>query len=476
MTTTHCTTLFDDKRLDTRRLQLEQDFIQSQNCSIHKTCQDYSAVRAAYRFLANDKVTEQALAADLVNDCSDRVKGKDVIAFCDTSTLNIDSHKSRLTDTTGLGPIGSTNDYKHLGLLFHPILVHERSSGAALGISAVKLWSRSNKAIRKKSRRYETKDIVIEQKESIKWIDPCIESRDGVLRKANHITFVMDREGDIMEVLDRIPDQRTDVLVRVMHNRNVTTPDQGREKLYDYIARQSVAAKSTVEVKDRKRKKRTAEVDIRFAKCKLHWSQRQKVSYKNTPEGVEVTVIEVRETVHQGYDDEPPLIWRLITTKDIDTAEQAKEEVRIYEQRWRVEEFFKLLKSDGYNIKSIELTTGKAIRKLLLILMKTSIKILQLKAARDGKTDMKVSDVFDQDEIECLQIVNEQVSGNTQKQRNPYDPNNLGWATWIIARLGGWSEFYNKSRPPGNKTLMWGMDKFEGIMIGFNISRKKDVC
>jgi len=29
----------------------------------------------------------------------------------------------------------------------------------------------------------------------------------------------------------------------------------------------------------------------------------------------------------------------LISTKDIDNAEQAKEEIRIYAQRWRIEEF-----------------------------------------------------------------------------------------------------------------------------------------
>ncbi|MEP0792690.1 hypothetical protein NDI42_27075 [Funiculus sociatus GB2-C1] len=33
-----------------------------------------------------------------------------------------------------------------------------------------------------------------------------------------------------------------------------------------------------------------------------------------------------------------------------------------------------------------------------------------------------------------------------QKQQNPYLPNSLAWATWLIARRGGWSG-YRSQRP-----------------------------
>lgn len=475
MTTIESNKVFNDKRLENRGLQLEEDFIRSNNCSIHKTCRLSSAIKGAYRFLANKKVTEEALLSDLVSSCSNQVTGKSVIAFCDTSTLNFDAHKGRIKDTNGLGSIGSVNGKNPLGLFVHPILVHEQQSGAVLGISDVRLWSRSKQAKRDKSKRHQTKEIPIEDKESNKWLEPCEKSKKGALSTAEHITFVMDREADIMEVYDRLKDERTDVLIRVMHNRNVSTSDLQNEKLYDYISRQPVRSTLEIKVQGRKRKKRTAKVDIKYATCKLYWSEKQKVNYKIQPDGVEVTIIEVEESIHKGYKDEPPLIWRLISTKKIDTLEQAKEQIRIYTQRWRVEEFFKLLKSDGYDIESTELSTGKAIRKLILILMKVSIKVQKLKAARDGKTEMKVTDVFDEEEVECLKVLNEQMKGTTLKQQNPHNPINLAWAAWIIARLGGWKEFYDASCPPGNKTFMWGLEKFDGIMIGFNIFKNKDV-
>lgn len=475
MGTTGSTYRFNDMRLERRQAIIEDKFVQSLNCSIHKTGSSDSFLKGTYRFLNNSKVTESELIESLQDQCRANVGNKDVLAFCDTSSFNIDNHKNRITDYTGLGSIGKSNDYITIGFLMHPILVYEAQTGIPLGIGDVELITRPLKAKREKSKRYQTKDIVIEQKESYKWVEPCLVSKQKSLAHAKHITFVMDREGDIMEVFDRLKDERTDVLVRSHHNRNIETPTGETMKLNAFISSQEVIGKKTIKVQGKKRKKRDAKVEIRIGRCKLLWPKGQKVSYKNNEQGVEVSIIEVRETTHEGYRKESPLIWRLISTKSIQTKEEALTEVGNYEQRWRIEEYFKLLKSDGYNIEGTQLEKGTSIRKLSLILMKTSIKVLQLKAARSGKGNMKTKNVFKEQEIACLNQLNQDLSGDTEKQKNPYDSNQLSWASWIIARLGGWKEFYTDKRPPGNKTFVWGLEKFEAVMIGYNISKKKDV-
>ena len=466
---------FNDKRLEKRQTILENGFVGSLNCSIHKTGSSESFLKGAYRFLLNPKVTESELIGSLQDQCMANVENKEVLAFCDTSSFNIDNHKNRITDYTGLGSIGKNQHQSTLGFLMHPILVCEAHTGTPIGISDVELLTRPLRAKRKKSKRYETKDIVIESKESYKWLGPCLASKQSSLAKAKHVNFIMDREGDIMEVYDRLKDERTDVLVRSNHNRNIETPAGEIMKLTAFISSQEVIGEKIVKVGGKKRKKRNAKVEIRIGNCKLLWPSRQKVSYKNNEQGVEVSIIEVRESRHEGYSKEPPLIWRLISTKRIETKEQALEQVENYEQRWRIEEYFKLLKSDGYNIEGTELEKGTSIRKLILILMKTSIKVLQLKAARSGKGNMQVKEVFNEQEISCLTQLNEELSGDTEKQMNPYQANHLGWAWWIIARLGGWKEFYTNKRPPGNKTFIWGLEKFDAVMIGYNIDKKKDV-
>jgi hypothetical protein len=91
--------------------------------------------------------------------------------------------------------------------------------------------------------------------------------------------------------------------------------------------------------------------------------------------------------------------------------------------------------------------------------MDNATKILQLRQARDGKAEIPIQSVFTEKEQQGLNKVLPQLEGQTEKLKNPHDPGQLSWATWIIARLGGWKG-YDSSRPPGMKTLKRGLDKF----------------
>ena len=42
-----------------------------------------------------------------------------------------------------------------------------------------------------------------------------------------------------------------------------------------------------------------------------------------------------------------PLMWRLLTTLPVETAEDAREIIRLYRLQWRIEEVFRVLKRDG---------------------------------------------------------------------------------------------------------------------------------
>lgn len=432
-------------------------------------------LKGSYRFFNNPRVTEGSLIEYIEDECAQKVEGKEVLGMCDTVSLNFNNHKRRITNFEGLGTVSTNREKACWGFLMHPILVLDSQDKTPLGFGGLKLITRPLEPYRIKSKRYETKNYPIEKKESNKWLEPCEQSKNNSLLGAKHITFVMDREGDIMEVYDRLKDEKTDVLVRAKHNRNIEIADGSCMRLFDFVSNQKVSGSKSVKIVGCKRKHRLAEVGIKFGSCKLIWHSRQKVEFKNNPTGVKVSIIEVEEKEHSGYANEPKLNWKLITTKEIKTIEEAKKEISNYEQRWRIEELFKLLKSDGFNVEKTELQQGKSIRKLCIMSMNASMKVLQLKAARSGEGKMEVSDIFDDDEIKCLIQLNEEMSGETEKQCNPYDPKHLSWASWIIARLGGWKGFYNKKRPPGNKTFVWGIQKFESIMIGFNISKKKDV-
>lgn len=405
--------------------------------------------------------------------CSQAVQGRDVLAICDSSSINLDAHRGRITDFSGLGPIEYSPQYQAIGFLVHPIVVQDAHSGVPLGISSLKIWNRGWGPKRERSKRYEARHEPIEQKESYKWVTTCLESKNKVLQAAQNITFVMDREADSMEVFDRLIDDRSELIIRSRHNRTVIDQTGKEKKLNHIIDQQKAQGYASLQIRKshKKRKARKTKVSIKYGQITIQWPKGLGKKEKHHPEGIDLNYVEIKEVIHRGHPDEKPLKWVLLTSKPVNNLEEARQVGRQYERRWDIEVFFKLIKSDGYQIESSELETGKAIRKLTIMVMQASIRAQQLKAARSGEGKLQVTDVFTSEEEKCLELVLPTLEGKTAKQQNPYPRDHLSWAAWIIARLGGWHG-YDPKRPPGNKTFIWGLEKFEAIMIGIQISKQ----
>jgi hypothetical protein len=111
-----------------------------------------------------------------------------------------------------------------------------------------------------------------------------------------------------------------------------------------------------------------------------------------------------------------------------------------------------LLKKKGFDIQSSELESGWAIRKLMVMILNAALRVMQLLLAYDNEQSQPIEQVFDEGEIRCLERLNKALQGDTEKSKNKHDPKRLSWATWIMARLGGWKN-YNSRRPPGPNTL-----------------------
>lgn len=398
----------------------------------------------------------------MANSCAAQVKGKRVLAICDTSTINTNAKVGRITDFDGLGIVSRNQNKESIGFFIHPIYVEDEQDGTPYGLANVEVYNRSmERSTFDKSKRDVLRTIPIEEKESYKWVGPCIQTRDSVLQQAAHVTYVADREGDIIEVFEQIPNAQADVVVRNMHNRKIINDSEEHLRLHDQLKAQEVSGRYTIKLEKNKK----ATIEIKWGNCQLLAPRGYRLD-----KPINASYVEVKEILKSGEVKENPIHWILLSSREISDIEQAKEIVKIYGRRWQIEIFFKLLKSDGYHIEKTELETGKAIRKLTLLVMQASIRLLQLKAARTGGTELMVTEVFTKEEIICLIVLNGKLQGNTAKQQNPYPREHLSWATWIIARLGGWTEYYNKRRPPGNKTLGYGLRRFDSIMFGYSLT------
>ncbi|TJW23444.1 MAG: transposase, partial [Mesorhizobium sp.] len=67
------------------------------------------------------------------------------------------------------------------------------------------------------------------------------------------------------------------------------------------------------------------------------------------PETIGLTLVDVRE-VSKPKDGSEPVHWRLLTTHSVATVAQARRVVDLYRSRWVIEEFFRTLKTAGFDI------------------------------------------------------------------------------------------------------------------------------
>lgn len=355
------------------------------------------------------------------------------------------------------------------GLIAHVNLVFDLSTKQPVGISNIQYIERKAESRSKKGEVRKRDTEGVEEKESYKWISGFAQTKER-LKEAKSLMLVADREADIIELFDRIPDEKTNLVVRSQHDRNIKLPTGDRKKLSEVVNAYKIQGYRKIEVETKSRKRRTAKMEIRYGQVVLPWPKDKKVTEGQIhKKGIPVYIVDIKETKRGGFAKEKPLHWRIITTQEVETLDQAEQILKLYEQRWQIEEYFKLIKTDCFDIENTELTSGKAIRKLILYVMKVGIKIQQLKASRTGAKKIPISSVFDKEEIKCLQRISPSLEGNTEKQKNPYPQDELAYGAWVIARLGGWKEFYNIKRPPGTKTFVWGLEKFETIFFTFKL-------
>jgi hypothetical protein len=60
------------------------------------------------------------------------------------------------------------------------------------------------------------------------------------------------------------------------------------------------------------------------------------------------------------------------------------------------------------------------------------------------------------------------LEGKTAKQKNPHPPGSLAYATWVCARLGGWTGYYGK---PGPIVVLQGLLRFNVMREGWALAR-----
>ena len=445
---------FNDIRLERRAKQLWRTLSLHPGSSIRKMSKSTAEQKAYYRLLNNERIEEDQLIRETTVRMSQLAKGRHLLCVQDTSEINMNDHKSRLKPDSGIGR-SDKSDVSNCFKL-HPGLVLDATNLTPLGYSHIKLFHRPEDMPDKKERGKLKQSI--QDKESYKWIEVAQKSKE-VLKDAETVTFIEDREGDIFEQFALIPDEKHHLLVRSKANRNLIDG----VKLYDAIVAAPVSGSYTIEIPTDKRKKqykREANIELRFISCSIKCPRH--LENKGYPPSISINCISVKEIGKVTN----PVNWRLLTTHNIENYEQALLMVSFYSARWYIEQLFRILKGQGFGIEDAELESGWAIRKLIIIQMTALLKIIQMNIAYSQvEGGLPIEDVFEPEQIEVLHLLNKKLQGKTFKLQNHNNPERLKWATWIVARLGGWKG-YESQGPPGVILLLRGLDRLNYIVEG----------
>lgn len=405
---------------------------------------------AIHRFLSAPSVSRAEMIETLAARTAQACAGRRVVAVQDTTEVNF---RGRQANRRGPGPAG---DGISAGFFLHPVIAVDRETEAVLGLVDAEIWTRDPEGVGLCRRQRE-----LEAKESHRWLQGA-ERAATRLAEAAGVVVVGDRENDIYSVFVRRP-AGVDLLVRAAQDRTLADGSG----LFAAATAWPERGQMTVRVAPRQPGDtgRQARVALRAGPVTLR--RPRHALDRRDPETVCLTLVEARES--SGPAAEEPLLWRLLTTLAVETAAQAQEVVRLYRLRWRIEEVFRCLKSDGLRLEDTQLHQAERIFKLATVGLAAATRTLQLVDARDGGP-RPATDVVDPTLLPAAERIGRTLEGKTERQKNPHPPHSLGWLAWIIARLGGWNCYY---KPPGPKTMRAGWNRFAMMAAGFAIATQQ---
>lgn len=442
---------FGDVRLDRRCETILDSMIKHKTAVLNRISTDRSNYVSNCGFMKNEKVDYKKILSPIVEQVSENCKGKDIIVISDTTELNFQRHSNFLKENDpDLGPVGNNKD---VGFFSHLSIVCDEKQGSLLGIGDVYNWNRLFGKQDKHQRKYN--NLPIEEKESFRWIESTRRIKN-VFSKANRITFVSDRESDIYREFGEVPDsQKYHIIIRSKENRKLYDSDL---KLYDYIKKQPILGHMEVAIRLtdlNKPNTRIAKLSIRAKEVKIKKPEKTKHLNTDLPEYVTLNCLMASEEKKSGT----KISWTLLTSRPINTLQDAIEIIEIYKQRWWIETIFASLKRDGIDYERCELETGRALKNIVVLALYTAVRINQLRIGRNDTRPGSAKIIFTDLQIKLIEALIPQFEGKTEKQKNKHPKDTLARVAWLIARLGGWKG-YDKESPPGIKTFTLGLDKF----------------
>ena len=466
-----------DKRLDTRLVTLCDRFSDAPESPINQACADWAETKAAYRFFKNENVEVGEIMAAHRRKTALRTKQHDtVLAVQDTSYFVYTSHMK----TEGLGKM-SMKKGKNIekiyskGLVMHTCLALT-TQGLPLGLLNQKIFARKLRPEhqrRRKGGRYIQDVLPVEEKETYRWIEALIATKEAM--GDSQVVTVCDREADLYDLFKASSQIDAAVLVRASANRTVNRRSRYAEKdvlkLWDYMLQQAETGSYTIQIPKRAKTKhceardaRSATVTVRFAPFRFNPPRNNSKHKTEQLPDIDMHAVYVLEPNPPA--GEEPVEWMLLTNLPVLSFDDACEKVRWYSLRWRIEMYFKVLKS-GFRVEACRLGHAERLARYLTIMSIVAWRLFMVTLIARTDPNTPCTRFLADDEWKVLYR-------KTHKNRiPPKKPPCTGDVVVWIARLGGFLARKNDG-PPGTITLWRGWKRLTDLTDGWILASQQE--
>lgn len=410
-----------------------------------------------YRFVRNEAVTFGALSQPHVAATARRAAEYDeVCAVHDTTEFRFSSAREDL---------GCLSESGH-GFLGHFTLAVSLSEiRDPLGMLAIETWVRGKKtatALRRAGMTYaESRKLPNEQDRWLRSIDKAERAAAG----GTSLIHVMDSEADDYALMSGLVSRGHRWVIRLCYDRVLAGAKSGKTK--EFLATREVKCTRTVELSARRRQPgggrvRGATRSARTATLALSSAavtfRRPQYCTDELPT-IDVNVVHVREI--DAPEGEQPVEWLLLTTDPIETEEQVLQVVDIYRARWRIEEFFKALKT-GCAFERRQLESRETMLKALAIFTPIAWTLLRLRSLSQLAPTASAKLILTDEQLVVLRAGAERPL--------PESPT-VSDALVAIARLGG---HLRSNGDPGWQVLARGFEDLLKLVAGYRLARRCD--
>jgi IS4 transposase len=282
----------------------------------------------------------------------------------------------------------------------------------------------------------------------------------------------MDREADSFELMNDIRLAGEAFVIRLRHRgRRARSADDESQvwravddvvKASRFVCDREVPLSRRAHSKDQTYKRRYAERDRRVARLRVEalpvLFKRPGVMryWRQLPAEMPVNIVRVWEPAPPAGED--AVEWLLMTNEPIDTVEQVETVIDWYRRRWKIEEYFKALKT-GCGFEKRQLQSRAALENALALLAPIAWQLLTLRDQGRALPQAPAQRVLSRQQLKVLRGISERPLAAKPSVEE---------ALLAIAAQGG---HLKRNGRPGWQTLGRGLEKLWWAELGYQVGR-----